>query len=83
MRSKFLARAQETWETVHGEKPQAHVVHAGLECGIIGEKFTKMDMISLGPTIENPHSPYERVKISSVARFFSFAKAFISSFTDG
>jgi len=47
-------------------------VHAGLECGIIGEKFPGMDMISFGPTIEHPHSPEERVHVSSVGKFWDF-----------
>ncbi len=52
----------------------AHVaaVHAGLECGIIGEKFPGMDMISFGPTIEHPHSPDERVHVGSVEKFWTF-----------
>ena len=51
----------------------------GLECGIIGEKIPGIDMISLGPTIENPHSPDERVHIESVERFFTFVKAFLEA----
>lgn len=52
----------------------AHVaaVHAGLECGIIGEKFPGMDMISFGPTIEHPHSPDERVHVGSVKKFWTY-----------
>jgi dipeptidase D len=46
-------------------------VHAGLECGIIGEMIPGMDMISFGPQIEFPHSPNERVKIPSVGRFYT------------
>jgi len=45
-------------------------VHAGLECGIIGEKVPGMDMVSFGPQIEFPHSPSERVHIGSVAEFW-------------
>jgi len=45
-------------------------IHAGLECGLIGEKFPGMDMISLGPTIQHPHSPEERVEIKSVEEFW-------------
>jgi len=47
-------------------------IHAGLECGIIGEKYTGMDMISFGPTIEHPHSPEERVHVESVEKFWKF-----------
>jgi dipeptidase D len=45
-------------------------MHAGLECGVIGEKHPGMQMISFGPQIENPHSPGERLKISSVEPFW-------------
>jgi len=44
-------------------------MHAGLECGVIGEKYPGMQLISFGPQIENPHSPNERVEISSVVDF--------------
>jgi dipeptidase D len=47
-------------------------VHAGLECGIIGEKFPGMDMISFGPTMKNPHSPEEHVHVGSVGKFWKF-----------
>ena len=59
---------------VHVEKlglePEIKAIHAGLECGIIGEKLPGMDMISFGPQIEFPHSPDERVKIDSVGVFY-------------
>ena len=77
MDSPMLAKAREVWKAVHGTDAQFEVIHAGLECGIIGEKFKGMDMISLGPTIENPHSPDERVQIESVGRFYEFVKAYL------
>ena len=55
---------------VLGKEPHVEAVHAGLECGIIGEMVPGMDMISFGPQIEFPHSPNERVKIDSVGRFY-------------
>ena len=77
MKSPLLARADKIWREVHGTPPKIEVIHAGLECGIIGEKLPGMDMISLGPTIENPHSPGERVSIASTERFFRFVRAFL------
>lgn len=52
----------------------AHVnaVHAGLECGILGTNYPDMQMISFGPNITGPHSPDERVQISSVQKFWSY-----------
>ena len=53
------------------EKPNICAIHAGLECGVIGEKVNGMDMISFGPTIKGPHSPDERVEIYSVDKFWN------------
>ena len=50
----------------------AKVMHAGLECGIIQESYPDMDMISIGPDLQHPHSPDERVSIPSVARTWDF-----------
>ena len=52
-------------------EPNVCAIHAGLECGIIGEKVNDMDMISFGPTIKGPHSPDERVEIESVDKFWN------------
>jgi dipeptidase D len=79
MSSELLARSKRLWKETHGAAPEVHVVHAGLECGLLSEKYPEMDMISLGPTIENAHSPKERVSISSVARFYDFAVALVTS----
>ena len=45
-------------------------IHAGLECGLIGEKYPKMDMISYGPTLRGVHSPDERIEIKTVQMFW-------------
>jgi len=52
------------------EQPQVKAIHAGLECGLIGDKYPGMDMISYGPTIKGAHSPDERIEISSVQKFW-------------
>lgn len=51
-------------------KPQVKAIHAGLECGLIGDKYPLMDMISFGPTIKGAHSPDERLEIASVTKFW-------------
>jgi dipeptidase D len=79
LESPMLAKARDVWRAVHGADAKFEVVHAGLECGIIGERYPGMDMISLGPTIENPHSPDERTHIPAVGRFFEFVKAFLAA----
>jgi dipeptidase D len=49
---------------------QVGAIHAGLECGIIGEKVPGIDMVSYGPTIRGAHSPDEKVEIATVAPFW-------------
>ena len=68
--SHVLKIAKEVHKEMLGVEPEIKAVHAGLECGIIGEKYPGMDMVSLGPQIEFPHSPDERVRIDSVADFY-------------
>lgn len=79
LESTMLAKAREAWRIMEGTDAKFQVIHAGLECGIISERYPGMDMISLGPTLQNPHSPDERVSISSVERFYKFVKAFLTA----
>ena len=65
---------------VFGKEAAVVAVHAGLECGIIGEKFPGMDMISFGPTITHPHSPEEGVEIASVENFWKLLTAALRDF---
>ncbi len=58
-------------ESFHAE-PNIKACHAGLECGILGEHFPGMDMISFGPNIRGAHSPDECVQISSVQKFWGY-----------
>jgi len=60
------------YENMFGQKAHVVACHAGLECGILGRNYPDMDMISYGPTIKGAHSPDERVKISSVEKFWAF-----------
>jgi len=68
--SKILTVLEKTYEEICGRKPERTATHAGLECGVIGEKYKGMDMISFGPDIINAHSPAEAVSIKSVATFW-------------
>ena len=68
--SGLLKIMQQIHKEVTGREAEIFVIHAGLECGIIGDKFSGMEMISFGPEIQNPHSPDERVHIESVSRFW-------------
>ncbi len=69
--SKLLEIAKKAYEELFGESPEIAAIHAGLETGIICERFNDMDSISIGPTIEHPHSPDERVNIPSVQKFWN------------
>ena len=70
LESKVLAILKESARELWGKEPEIKAIHAGLETGIIGEKFPGMDMASFGPQIENPHSPDERVRVPSVKDFY-------------
>ncbi len=70
--SRLLKTMIDVYESVTGKLPDVKVVHAGLECGIIGSKYPGMEMVSCGPTIQYPHSPDERVEIASVERFWKY-----------
>ena len=65
---------KERYEELFQSKPRVVACHAGLECGILGQHYPDMDMISFGPTILGAHSPDERVSISSVQNFWKFLK---------
>ncbi len=75
LESKLLATVKEIHKREFGKEPEVKAIHAGLECGIIGEKFPGMDMVSIGPWIEHPHSPGERVNIPSVGTFWKLLTA--------
>lgn len=71
-KSRILKIAKEVYREMFREEAKVEAIHAGLECGIIGEKFPGMDMISIGPTIKHPHSPDEYVEIDSVEKFYRY-----------
>lgn len=77
--SALLKTARAVYRSVFNRDARVKAVHAGLECGIIGAKFSDMDMISFGPTIQGAHCPSERVQISTVARFWRFLTALLKA----
>jgi dipeptidase D len=70
--SPLLRKATVLFREKYGKEPKVLACHAGLECGIIAGKYPELDMISIGPTIRNPHSPDEKVHIPSVGRFWEY-----------
>ena len=73
--SPILNCMMEVYRNRFGKTPEIRAVHAGLECGIIGAAYPRLDMISFGPTIRHPHSPDERVDWKSVQQFWKFLAA--------
>ncbi len=71
LESPLLQTMKTIYKNLYDKDPDVKAIHAGLECGIIGEKFPGMDMISFGPDLQNPHSPDERVRIASVECFWN------------
>ena len=70
--SPVLTIAVKVYNELFDSNPEVLAIHAGLECGLIGEKYPDMDMISFGPTIKGAHSPDERLHIPSVLKFWIF-----------
>jgi dipeptidase D len=68
--SKALAVVREVYRARWKKEPHVTAIHAGLECGLLGEKIPGLDMVSFGPQIDGAHSPDERVNIPSVERFW-------------
>ena len=73
--SPILKAMVKSYKEQFGDEAQVKVIHAGLECGIIGAIMPGLDMISFGPTLRSPHSPAERAYIPSVKRFYDFLVA--------
>ena len=73
--SPILQAMKLSYKEQFGTEPSVKVIHAGLECGIIGATYKNLDMISFGPTLRSPHSPDERACIPTVAKFYDFLVA--------
>ena len=72
MDSPILKVARATYRELYNKDPEVTAVHAGLECGIIGEKYPGMDMVSFGPTMQAVHSPDEMIFIDTVEKFWDY-----------
>ena len=77
MDSDILKVLDALYEKMNGKKALVAACHAGLECGILGQNYPKMDMISFGPTIKGAHSPDERASISSAQKYWKFVLAIL------
>jgi dipeptidase D len=72
--SRVLGVVKDVFQRRWGAPPKVTAIHAGLECGLLGERVPGLDMVSFGPQIEGAHSPDERLHIPSVARFWDALK---------
>jgi dipeptidase D len=79
MDSLLLQRSKEIYRKLYGQEPAIQVIHAGLECAVIGDIYPGMDMISFGPTIRNPHCPDERIWIPSIGKVWDFLAALLEA----
>lgn len=70
--SPILQTMKDVYNNTYGKIPEVKVIHAGLECGLLGDVYPNWDMISFGPTIRFPHSPDEKVNIETVNKFWVF-----------
>ena len=78
--SMLLQRCVALYRELFAIEPVVRTMHAGLECGVIGDRCPGMDMISLGPTIENPHSPSERLYLPSVEKVWRLLVGLLASY---
>jgi len=79
LQSPLLARCKEVYRKLFGREAHVEAIHAGLECGIIGDKKQGMDMISFGPTLKNPHSPDEKIHVESIGKVWDFLVELLKS----
>ena len=77
--SKALHALRDSYVKLFGKEPLVLAIHAGLECGLIGEKYPEMDMISYGPTLRGVHSPDEKLLIASVQQVWDLTVDFLKS----
>ena len=75
--SKVLKLMKQAYQNLFKKDPQVLVIHAGLECGLIGEKYPEMDMISYGPTLRGVHSPDEKLLIRTVGQVWDLTMEFL------
>ena len=80
MDSPLLKRCVRIYDDLFERHPVVEIIHAGLECGVIGSKYPELDMISLGPTIVDPHCPDERINVPSIGAVWTLLVALMRSF---
>ena len=82
MDSELLKVSKKVFKEMFGKEAEIKAIHAGLECGILEGKNPGMDMISFGPTIQNAHSPDEKVNVETVSKFYDLLKGILKEFAN-
>ena len=77
--SAFREKMISLYEKQYKKKPVVETIHAGLECGLLSEKIPGLDAVSIGPDIEDIHTPQERMSVSSVQRTYTYIRSIIES----
>ncbi len=77
--SSLLSLTKDTYKKLTGKDAVVEVIHAGLECGLIGSKYPDMEMISMGPTLRDVHTPEEKLLISDIPKIYDFIKALLKA----
>ena len=80
--SDFRETAKEIYRQVTGQEAVVDIIHAGLECGILSSKVPGLECISIGPDIEDIHTPAERLHIESSARTYRFVRGMLEAFAE-
>jgi len=81
-KSTILDITRKSYSRLFSSEPKVLAIHAGLECGLIGEQYPLMDMISFGPTIKGAHSPDERLLIDTVGKFWDLTLEVLKNIPD-
>ncbi|MFO7756397.1 MAG: aminoacyl-histidine dipeptidase [Bacteroidales bacterium] len=81
--SEILKITSSSYRRLFGSEPRVRAIHAGLECGLILEKYPGLDMISIGPTILGAHTPLERLDIETTKKFWDLLVDVINNIPAG
>jgi dipeptidase D len=81
-KSKFLKYVKEQYENILNKDVQTAIVHGGLETGEISNKIPEIEMVAIGPTVENAHTPNERLKIADIKPMYEILLSIVRNFSD-
>ncbi|OGO86310.1 MAG: hypothetical protein A2Y22_02225 [Clostridiales bacterium GWD2_32_59] len=70
--SKIRDVAVQSYKELTGVEPIINIIHAGLECAVFKQNNGKIDVISIGPNLYDPHTPNERISISSTQKTWNY-----------